>query len=324
MIYSYYHKGRIKSVSFRDNLRFSIGKIKKLYPLHIFMMITALPFLIWGVIKCSEGLFGLVKVFGETVLNILLLQSWIPIREVYFSLNGVAWYLCVCVFLYFMFPWVLKFIEKHYESTKDAWKYIVILMIVQLLVGFITSFINFTDAWPFEAQVLRRWITYIFPCSRLVDFSIGCNLGYIFITGKGRHNDSSSWKYSFGEIAVILAIIIEMYIHVQGTVKYLEWWGHTAEWTITSCFLIYLFALNRGCVSNLLTNRVFLYIGSISAYTFLIHQMVIRYLQAFCWHFIPLEGRGLSVFILFASFLITVVSAEIWKRIVSRYDNAKR
>lgn len=80
------------------NLLFSIRKIRKLYFLHIITMIFAL----------------LIDKFSirEIVLNILLVQTWVPDTRVAFSLNSVAWYLSVSFFLYFLFPYILCYIRN--------------------------------------------------------------------------------------------------------------------------------------------------------------------------------------------------------------------
>lgn len=47
-----------------------------------------------------------------TLLHTLLLQIWIPNSAFYETLNGVAWYLCVCAFTYFCFPLILNVLRK--------------------------------------------------------------------------------------------------------------------------------------------------------------------------------------------------------------------
>jgi peptidoglycan/LPS O-acetylase OafA/YrhL len=87
--------------------------------------------------------FGAVYLMlqGETIIGVLkrlaitipLIQTWLPVG--YQAINSVAWYLSVCVFLYFCFPCLLKHIK---EMTK-TWipsVAIVIIFLLQLLVGY--------------------------------------------------------------------------------------------------------------------------------------------------------------------------------------------
>ena len=52
------------------------------------------------------------KMVVDIVFNILLIQSWIPFSDVNTSLNGVTWFLSTMSFLYFIFPFIKKAIEK--------------------------------------------------------------------------------------------------------------------------------------------------------------------------------------------------------------------
>ncbi len=127
--------------SLPDNIRgaisFSVKKVRKLYPLHIFMMIAALGFTVKGL---SEGFTIKSCIFnlGTVLLNVFLLQDWVPASSVYFSLNGVAWYLSLCLFLYFAFPFLMKKLKK-INSNKQAFITIFAVFFTQILIGFLSS-----------------------------------------------------------------------------------------------------------------------------------------------------------------------------------------
>lgn len=80
--------------------------------------------------------------------------------------------------------------------------------------------------------------------------------------------------------------------------------------------LVYLFAINKGYISKLLSNKVMLYIGNISAYAFLIHQVLIRYSN---YIVVRLVDSEYSVFVLTViSFVLTIIVTEIYTRIEKR------
>ena len=81
----------------------------------------------WDFLKCR---------LGEMLLNILLIQDWFPNASVYFSMNAVAWYLSLCLFLYLSFPLVLKFIRK-IGSIKYAIIISCLIYCLQCFIGFI-------------------------------------------------------------------------------------------------------------------------------------------------------------------------------------------
>lgn len=125
MVYNYLPGSDRITLSWKANWSFSIKKIAKLYPLHLLMMciMVLLELVIWG----EEIVARLKPLAIGIVTNVLLVQTWIPQGTVYFSLNGVAWYLSCCVFLYFMFPYLLKGISK-YSCWQDARKILYILL----------------------------------------------------------------------------------------------------------------------------------------------------------------------------------------------------
>lgn len=103
MVYSYYPK---IDYAFPPAHRFAWQKIRKLYPIHILMTVACILYTILNEGKISANL-PIV-----TLLHTLLLQIWIPNSAFYETLNGVAWYLCVCAFTYFCFPLILNVLRK--------------------------------------------------------------------------------------------------------------------------------------------------------------------------------------------------------------------
>ena len=92
-----------------------------------------------------------------------------------------------------------------------------------------------------------------------------------------------------------------------------KWWSLTALWTITSCTLVFVFALNLGYVSKLSTNKAILFVGSYSANAFLIHQLFFRYMNSIeC----RLFGKTYSGINIFTCFTLTMICAFIWDKIV--------
>ena len=109
------------------------------------------------------------------LINILLIQSWIPDMNVYFSLNGVSWYLSACVFIYAMFPLVLSFIRK---TSKYSIVFIICIYFLQIIIGIGITMYPVQEL--FNNFDIIHWTTYICPLFRLGDFVIGGYLGYLF------------------------------------------------------------------------------------------------------------------------------------------------
>lgn len=126
MTYSYFGKKRIESVSFTKNISFAWNKMKYLYPLHIITMLAMSIFMFTG-----EGTIPIPQASVRIFLNVLLLQCWTPIQS---GINGVSWYLCVTMFLYFLFPYILRGMERKYSVNKAKFM-LRFLFLIQIGVG---------------------------------------------------------------------------------------------------------------------------------------------------------------------------------------------
>ncbi len=283
MFCSYGDTDRIKGNGIVYSIRFGIGKIKKLYPLHIVSMFLAMPYLFLE----YKGYLGIGKIVNPTLkmfFNATLMQSWVPNRGFYFSLNAVSWYLSVSLFLYIMFPFILRLMKK-YNGIKTA----IVVMICTFALQIVMAYVSYRIQIDFiDNDNFIHWFTYIFPLSRLEDFVIGCNLGYIFMNMKN-DVERSCKKYTLLEFGIIVLIILQLATYVlvvsipsidDPSISSENWWSLTCFWTITSCALIYVFAMNAGKISKILANKSLVFIGNMSANAFLIHQMVYRYLES--------------------------------------------
>lgn len=278
-------------------LLFAVNKIKKLYPLHIILLFPALILQIYAYylknFTLSEMIGNLFKIFFA---NVLLIQSWFPDSSIYFSLNGVSWYLSVTFFCYLAFPLYLK----HFGVTSDKKKNlhatisIIIFMIVTAII------VNL------RAQNYIYWFTYICPVYRIADFLIGCCLGRAFINREEKYTRQVIAIFSILELIAIIVYIIAdvIYVVFPGI-----WWKMDLLFLPCSCMLVYLFALNRGILSRIFCNKIVIWIGDISAYMYLFHQIIIKYLKA-------VDIYGVPLFII--AFGVTVVSSYVYIRTEKR------
>lgn len=318
MTYNYYGKKRIESISFIKNMSFAWNKIKHFYPLHIITMLAMSIFMFIGedVVQISQMI---VKLF----LNLLLLQCWIPIQS---SINGVSWYLCVTMFLYFLFPYILKYMERDYSVYK-AKRMFVLLVSVQIVMGIIglhMPIFSYVESGWIEKD-LTQWFVYYFPPTRALDFAIGCNMGYCFVVKESEKNQQKNT--TFLELITIALIIVANICFVilcpktgYGDKSLLSvsserWWTYTIIFTISSCMVIWLFAKNEGGIyQKYLVTRMTLYIGNISSFSFLIHAVVFRYIDAvsnlaFGSEFRYFYGKWIKLSV---GFILTIVATQIW------------
>ena len=261
MTYNYYDRAGIS-----NPFKFAYTKIRKLYPLHIVTMIAAVPIVLIRIFQGTQTIPVLALNLG---LNALLIQEWFPNLNYYCALNQVAWYLCACTFHYFCFPFILKLI-KTWKTKKPAVISIIILIAFQTGISAIGSAQDNFD--------VIKWLTYNFPLTRLADFAIGAFLGYLFLKRKTEINTALA---GILETAVAALIILSVYISLSGkTILGRPYTRYTLLFIPTTIEFIWLIANSKGIISKLLSCSPMVKLGNLSTCTFLIHQLVLRYLKA--------------------------------------------
>lgn len=290
------------NASFKGCVDFMISKIKKLYGLHILTMIAALLLVVVPAIKGTVQLDYSTLII-KVLLNVVLLQAWVPDSSIYFSLNGVSWYLSLAVFLYMMFPLLLSKMQKH-RGHANVYVTIIVTVIMQISGAWILQQLC---ALPDGGHNITSWFTYICPLYRLGDFVIGCNIGYIFVNMKKECANKTKTLIEICSIAItMLSMFIASYfvnLQVYSVVYFLP----------IAVMLVFVFAQENGRISMLISNRLLVSIGNLSAYTFLIHQIVIRYCKLFLPRIIDLE---INIFLMtMIAFVITWIVAILYEKL---------
>lgn len=148
------------------------------------------------------------------------------------------------------------------------------------------------------------WSNYVFPVYRLLDFFIGCNLGYLFLNQKRK--EKNIIKSNILEIVSLVMVIFSMLKFYNASM----WYQYTILFVPSSISLVYIFADNKGMITKLLTNKVIIFIGNISPYIFLFHRLVINWLWFKYENVITDKATECII-----SFFITMVLSLLWKKI---------
>ena len=264
MVYSYWDRWEGKNFSAKDSIKFSIQKIKPLYPLHIIMLVAAfIPYYLIPLLQ-NFSISELLKNVFKIIITVPLIQAWFPVG--FEAINTVAWYLSAMLFLYAAFPFILKILRKGWTTRK-------IILLTAL-----------TYAAQFVFAVVCRWIplfnnahwsNYILPLFRLGDFFIGCCLGYCFITGvrkKTSTNTATAYEFLF----FILAIL--------GMVAFAKlpdsrWFTYTLVFVPSSAGIVWFLAKSEGLISRLLSTKAFQKAAVITPFAFLIHRQILHYTE---------------------------------------------
>ena len=105
----------------------------------------------------------------------VLIKCWMPHSEDYYAYNGVSWYLSTYLFVCMLAPYVLKLVSKIKNQTQLFISGSVIY-IVMFGAGYLLSLVQIPIGDGFAV-----WLTYICPLYRILDFSLGVMLGWMFL-----------------------------------------------------------------------------------------------------------------------------------------------
>ena len=295
-------------LSLKNNLAFSLNKIKRLYPLHIITMFFAILLMLANLISYKIAFnYGLLKTtLRDIFLNVTLTQTWFPDSQVNVSLNGVAWYLSVTLFLYFMFPCINKKLRTMRNITLFATSITVLFLQWLLCIPYIK--------YVGGGSHLYIWFMYCFPIFRLGDFWVGCCLGKYYISTP-RHNNNFIVT-SIIEIAVLLLTIhIYKFMKISHTSPYMIALQNstTIYIPLATCW-VYLFAKKEGIITTLLSNRILVWLGNISAYAFLIHYVYTQYTN-FAIRVFNIRLSNLTSWLLISvELLLTIITCLLYKK----------
>lgn len=290
--------------SLKENLSFSLGKIKKLYPLHIVTMILAIILYFTSLVSNGGITFrNVVGLFGKIVLNITLLQTWVPYSSINVSLNGVAWYLSVTMFLYFMFPVLLKAIKK-LEIKK------LILLDIFILIIEILLCIPFIIILG-ENSPIYIWFMYCFPVFRLGDFWIGMSINILYLKNRA----SKSKDATIVEILMTMLTVMVFWILKKdfSNIFLIALHNWTTIFIPIAAAWVYLFANKNGLLTKVLSNRCMIYLGNISSYLFLIHYVITRYTNSLI-RFLNLDFGNIQMsIIILAELILSILLSILYK-----------
>ncbi len=241
-----------------ENIRFAFSKMKKLYSLHILTLLAMILFMLKSSDKSDYWI-------SKAAINALLIQAWVPLKDWYLTFNKASWYLSVCAFAYFIFPWLYSKIQgKDKNGLILVWGGTAVVFVsISILLCLVESYID---------SDLTKWFTYIFPVYRCWDMFMGMFLGklYCWTVDDKPHNR----VFTLLEAVLFVLWGVQIYLYRKG---YLipNAFRFSIYWMPTSLLAVYIFAKKGGLITKLLTNRFVVFVGNVSGIAFLVHQIII-------------------------------------------------
>jgi len=261
--------------------RFFVARFARIYPSHIAAI--ALLFLLTGGLNLG-GLDKLQSVFVG-FLNLFLLQSLVPLKDVFLTYNGVAWSISTEFWFYLFFPLLISsFIRGH------IYKLVILLSVV-------ISFLCFAVLWQISAdegstQFSLLGILYVNPLVRIFEFYIGVLACEVFLKMqlKFEVEKSSQIKFTIIEICVVVLTISSLwltprlvaYLHIGGELGViLNYYFTKSGSALAFALLIVVFAFNFGVLSRFISGKVFILLGEISFALYLVHMSALIFFKSF-------------------------------------------
>lgn len=273
----------------KKSLEYAFFKLKQIYPVYFIMLLPMILIELNTVLKNSSGMGKLVV---KIVSSSLLVQSWIPSSEYYWSLNGVTWFLSSLVFCY-----AASFVTLHWLKNKNGAYGILFLLMIQFVIE--------VCSLHYLPENLSTWILYICPAYRFLDYSVGMCVYKLLCDTKINNERNESNLV----ISIILYILISLF-------------GYKAipYYTVYHIFEISVFCalvLYSGVArSYIFENKVAVAIGSISMELFLTHKVVLTY-GTIVWD--KVIGSKLPAVVEWATLLILMlIVAYITRNLVAR------
>lgn len=274
---------------------FIFRRIAKYYPLHWLCLAAILALML------LTGEFGKDKV-GPLILNAALLQSWVPLKSVYFSFNAPSWYLSTMLFLVAVFPFLLKGIEAILKSKR--WTAV---FFTALLGSYLVLFVTLKDE-------SRHFWLYINPLVRLMDYILGILSACLFLSLKGKIRGSSAvplriLMYASLALLIFLSIVLET--------RYLMC---SLIFAPLVCVLLILVSLEPVGGRSVFSWKPLVFLGGFSFEIYMIHGVCLRYFDFIKNNYIGIDDKLLYVPVyLLLTVLMAIACRKLFVVPVSRY-----
>lgn len=246
-IMSYGYRSRLLAdkISFTN---FWVGRFARIYPIHLLTLLLAIPL---------SFNTDIVSWINKLLLNLLLMQSFIPSDGYYLTFNAVSWSMSTEFFFYMCFPVLILLLTR-----KKLRLFIIPVYVVGVSVGLLLT-----------KDALHHAIFYVNPVVRAGDFVIGMLLYSLYAKRKDIEYLNNRQFANVAEVVTIALLAGFMYFHQHVPIGF----RYSLYYLLPMSLLVYVFSYSRGFISDVISKRVFVYLGGLSFAFYMVHVLVIRY-----------------------------------------------
>lgn len=292
---NYKNKVTDKKISYKD---FFIARVARIYPLHLFTLFLAVPLALYQ--------FGANPILWcvKFIAHVLLIQSFIPIGDIYFSFNMPSWSISDELFFYVMFPIIILLFHKYKWSV--VFSYFVCFLIPILIFIF--------------PENQEHQFFYVNPFFRIIDFILGILLYNLYerkiVDGVFKSIKMATVLEFMSVGLFVLFFILHQYVP--------KGYRYSCYYWIPMIVIILTFAYQSGYISIVLSNKVFVFLGEISFGFYLIHQLAINYIRTVNGKLNFTDNDYVLILIIFISTLIgSYLSYKIIEKPLNKFIKTK-
>lgn len=252
MILAYGKHTQLSAIEYLKN------RFARVYPVYLFAILLLLLYMIAGSNPID---------YTGLVLNITLLQAWVPGKA--FSFNYPGWSLSVEALFYLAFPFLVNKVYSQYKYSTLLLPFAILWLCTQLLAEYA---IHSTFYQGFGTP--SHDAIYHFPLMHINEFLLGNLAGYYFINKL--HNKARTTDLYILAIGIFIAIVLMFNIGMN---------YHNGLLSIVFIPIILLYAVNNGVITKLSSLPVCIFLGEISYGVYILQWPVFAWVRGIFRHY---------------------------------------
>ncbi|MCJ8347946.1 acyltransferase [Moritella sp.] len=244
---------------------FFVSRFARVYPLHLFTFFLFFMMELFKVIATKYGFsfnnepFSGVNSLDNIIPNLLLLQSWLEVFP-HESFNYPSWSISVEFYLYLIFFFTLQMTIK-----------------LRLLTWFLLPFLSFIiyDISIIPNEALRG----------IIGFFVGALTYKVFTCSQNLILKPMTTNVLEAFLLITLFYVVSNHFIYRELISYLLF-----------AMIVLIFSKEKGLISNVLRNKLFVKLGSLSFSVYMLHAFILQ-TSSFAISVVEkLSGENLSVY----------------------------
>lgn len=268
-------------------------RLLRTYPLHIVTLLLAIP------LTFSVSKFFFAKLF----LNLLSFQVFVPVKEFYFSFNGVSWNLADLLIFYACFPFLIRIFS--------GFSFRIFTVILGLIVLFILSLMYLIS------EEYHHYVFYISPYLRVFDFIF---VIYLYQITKKILFKPDYITASIIEIGILVLSVV-LYLLADSNYENIKPQVYSVYLWVPISLIMIGFHFDKGIISkHILGTSFMLNLSKLSFSFYMIHHLVIRYFTKYGTSMEVPENTGFVLCFLI-SLALAYISNQYFERLFYNSKN---